>query len=73
MFDIERAFSFHQLSDEGERISDELKDKFKELAYEVVRAVPNNRERSLALTNLEQSWQWADSGFRSFSDTVVLP
>ena len=39
-----------------------IRDKAKELAYLIEKEVPPSREKSLAMTNLEQSVFWANTG-----------
>ncbi|MEV2353614.1 hypothetical protein ABND43_17985 [Paenibacillus larvae] len=38
-----------------------IREKAKELAYLLDELCPNSREKSLALTNLEQSIMWANA------------
>ena len=39
-----------------------IRDKAKELSYLIDGNVPNSREKSLAITNLEQAVFWANAG-----------
>jgi len=58
---IEAAFTYHRPhGDQPERYG-KLRDAFKELAYEIVENCPNSRERSLALTHLEDANMWANA------------
>ncbi|ASR77153.1 hypothetical protein KIV66_gp45 [Mycobacterium phage MyraDee] len=57
MYDTERAYRFYSDS----ILADEVKDEFKELADYLVAVLPEGREKALALTQLEQTWHWADT------------
>lgn len=58
---IENAFTYHApKADQPERYT-KLREKAKELAYLIGELCPNSREKSLALTNLEQSTMWANA------------
>ncbi len=41
---------------------DEIRESIKEAAEDVMRVVPAGRERSLALTKLEEAMMWANAG-----------
>lgn len=60
-FDVQRAFGYYEVDEDTEDTLDYFVDKFSELAELILAHVPENREQSLALTNLEQAWQWVDS------------
>ena len=59
---IENNFKYHEprTSDTKQKYVD-LREKGKELAYLIDQLCPNSREKSLALTNLEQSIMWANA------------
>jgi hypothetical protein len=58
---IENAFTYHApKGDQAERYT-EIRDKAKELALLLDVRCPNSREKSLALTNLEQAIMWANA------------
>jgi hypothetical protein len=59
---LENNYSYHApKGDQTERYQ-AIREKAKELATLIVETSPNSRERSLALTNLEQSVFWANAG-----------
>ncbi|WP_435869242.1 Acb2/Tad1 domain-containing protein [Corynebacterium stationis] len=59
---IENTFTYHDTKDEvQEQKYVTLRQKTKELAYLYEELCPPSRERSLALTNLEQSNMWANA------------
>lgn len=58
---IEKAFTYHPPKNDQPGRYIELREKAKELAYLYDQLCPNSREKSLALTNLEQSVMWANS------------
>lgn len=58
---IDKAFTYHApKGDQSERYT-QLRDKAKEFALLIDEQCPNSREKSLALTNLEQSVMWANA------------
>lgn len=59
---IENNFSYHAPKAGQPEKYQAIREKAKELAYLIESSVPNSRERSLAMTNLEQSVFWANAG-----------
>ena len=57
---IEHNFKYHSLSIEQLRQTHNIREKAKELAY-LINDCPESRERSLAMTNLEQATMWANA------------
>lgn len=58
---IENAFVYHPpIGDQAGRYT-VLREKAKELAHLIDGSCPPSREKSLALTNLEQSIMWANA------------
>lgn len=70
--DLERNFTYHRpTGDQPERYT-KLRAKAKEFAEMIVEHVPASRERSLALTKIEESVMWANAGIaRNEADPVV--
>lgn len=58
---IENNFSYHTPKTGQPEIYQEIREKAKELAYLIDELAPNSREKSLAMTNLEQSVFWANA------------
>jgi len=58
---IENNFSYHAPKPGQPEIYQEIREKAKELAYLIDKLAPNSREKSLAMTNLEQSVFWANA------------
>jgi len=58
---IENNFSYHAPKDGQPGKYEDLRKKAKELAYLVAALCPDSREKSLAMTNLEQSVMWANA------------
>ena len=59
--DLDNIYTYHSpKNDQPERYV-ELREKAKELAVLITMRCPNSRERSIALTNLEQSIFWANA------------
>jgi len=59
---IENNFSYHAPKPGQPEIYEAVREKAKELAYLIDTHVPESREQSLALTNLEQAVMWANAG-----------
>ena len=59
---IETAFTYHPpKGDQPERYI-KLRDAAKEFAFLIDECVPDSREKSVAMTNLEQVVMWANAG-----------
>lgn len=58
---IENNFSYHEPKIDQPEKYNVLRNKAKELAYEIERLCPNSREKSLAMTKLEESTMWANA------------
>lgn len=59
---IENNFRYHAPQPGQPEIYQEIREKAKELAYLIDDLVLNSREKSLAMTNLEQAVFWANAG-----------
>ena len=58
---IERNFTYHTPKNDQPDRYQELRDKAKEFAYLIDQLCPNSREKSLAMTKLEESCFWANA------------
>ena len=58
---IENNFSYHAPKPGQPEIYQEIREKAKELAYLIDLKAPDSREKSLAMTNLEQAVFWANA------------
>lgn len=58
---IENNFSYHSPMPWQPEIYHKIREKAKELAYLIDELAPNSREKSLAMTNLEQAVFWANA------------
>lgn len=59
--DLEVRFTYHAPKGNQQKRYVELRATAKELAEKIVTRCPPSRERSLALTNLEQAVMWANA------------
>jgi len=59
---IENNFTYHSPKDGQQEKYQELRDRAKVLAYLIENTVPDSREKSLAITKLEESVMWANAG-----------
>lgn len=60
--DIETRFTYHPPSPEQIPVFQEIRDAAKALATRLNELVPNGREKSLAVTHLEDTVMWANAG-----------
>lgn len=58
---IENNFMYHSPKPGQQEKYQALREKAKELAYLINESCPCTRERSLAMTNLEQAVMWANA------------
>lgn len=58
---IENNFRYHAPKDGQQEKYQALRSKAKELAYLVAELCPGSREKSLAMTKLEESVMWANA------------
>ncbi len=58
---VQKAFTYHApFGDQPERYQ-HLREQARDLALGIIASCPPSRERSLALTNLQQDIQWANA------------
>ena len=60
--DIENRFSYHAPKEGQPALYEAIRAKAKELAYLIDSSERDSREKSLALTNLDQAVFWANAG-----------
>lgn len=60
--DLEVRFTYHSPNAEQATKYPMIRTKAKEMAYLIEELVPEGRERSLALTKLEEVMMWANAG-----------
>ncbi|MDY7044423.1 hypothetical protein RVS70_09420 [Virgibacillus sp. M23] len=58
---IENNFTYHKPKEGQPEKYTAIREKAKELAYLMDQECPNNREKSLAITKLEESVMWANA------------
>ena len=58
---IERAFTYHQPKDGQSEKYELIRAKANELAYLIEDECPDSREKSLAMTKLEECSMWANA------------
>lgn len=59
---IENNFTYHAPTEITKLKYETIREKSKELAYLISDLVPDGREKSLALTKLEEVSMWANAG-----------
>jgi hypothetical protein len=59
---IENNFSYHSPKEGQPEKYQAIREKAKELAYLINDTVPDSRERSIAMTQLEDTVMWANAG-----------
>ena len=60
--DIDNRFTYHAPKPGQPEIYQDIRTLAKELALEIDEVVPEGREKSLAITKLEEVVMWADAG-----------
>lgn len=58
---VTRNFTYHAPTDEQVALYREIRSKVTELAEMIEARCPNGREKSLAMTKLEESAMWANA------------
>lgn len=58
---IENNFMYHSPKEGQTEKYEAIREKAKELAYLIEEACPNSREKSLAITKLEECSMWANA------------
>lgn len=58
---IENNFTYHNPKEGQLEKYEVLREKAKEFAYLIEEVCPNSREKSLAITKLEESSMWANA------------
>ena len=58
---IENNFGFHPADKETGKAHDSVRNECKELAYKLDKALPDSREKSLAMTKLEEVMLWGNA------------
>ena len=59
---LDRNFKYHAPKEGQPKLYQDIRDKAKELAILINDSVPESREKSLAVTNIEQAVMWANAG-----------
>ena len=59
---IEKAFSYHPPKQHRAGMHSSIRETAKMLAYVIDELVPDSREKSLAMTKLEECVMWANAG-----------
>lgn len=59
--DLDNIFTYHAPKADQPKRYEELRSHAKALAVDIVKFCPESRERSLALTKLEESIMWANA------------
>ena len=59
---LENDFKYHAPKEGQPEKYTAIREKSKELAYLISELVPNSREKSLAITKLEEVSMWANAG-----------
>jgi hypothetical protein len=63
---LENNFKYHQPTPQKQDKYIKLRETAKDLAYLIIELCPESRERSKAITDLEQSIMWVNSGIARY-------
>lgn len=66
--EIEKNFSFHPVKEGQPELYNSVRDKAKQLAYTIKDVCPDSREKSLAMTKLEEALMWANASIARAKD-----
>lgn len=66
--EIEKRFTTVVVTNQGKISLDDMKVRLLELAHAINALMPDGREKSLALTALEETMHWADAGIARSND-----
>ena len=67
---INRNFTYHRPTGTQQTRYEHIREEAKGLAYLINSACPDSREKSLALTNLEQAVMWANAAIARNEEPV---
>ena len=70
MFDVEQVFTYHVPKGTQQQRYQDLRAMAKDLAKLIESSCPPSRERSLALTNLQQAIMWANASIAINESTL---
>jgi hypothetical protein len=59
--EIEKRFNYHQPTGNKVAVHENVRSVYRQLAHDMVEALPDSREKSLAITALEESLMWANA------------
>ena len=59
LFQVDHNFRYHRPTQAATRKHEDIRHMFQMMAYRIVLNLPDSRDRSLVLTNLEQAHHWA--------------
>jgi len=65
---IENDFTYHAPTSDKQKKYERLRDMAKDLALAIADECPDSRERSLAITQVEQSVMWANASIARAPD-----
>lgn len=60
--EIDRNFTYHAPTEESVRKLQDIRNLAKQFAFLINDLTPDSREKSLAISNLEQAVMWANAG-----------
>lgn len=68
--DLEKRFTYHAPKPGQPEIYTMLREQAKDLAYNILANCPESRERSLAITKLEEVVMWANASIARDADYI---
>lgn len=66
--EIENNFTYHAPTPEQAEMIVNIRDKARMFAYLIDNSAPDSREKSLAMTNLEQAVMWANAAIVRYDE-----
>lgn len=69
---IEKNFTYHPLKEGQPELYNSIRDKAKQLAYTINDICPESREKSLAMTKLEEALMWANASIARAKEVTAI-
>lgn len=70
--EIDRRFTYHAPPPNRVRLHEDLRSAFRELAHVLNETLPEGREKSLALTQLQDGLMWANASIACAPEGTFL-
>ena len=69
---IENNFTYHAPTHEQAELCEEIRNYARNFAYRINNYAPNSREKSLAMTKLEEAVMWANAAIVRYGGQIEV-